>query len=208
MGINKEKTVAFVGLDTSEILSGRNDANLLNVLLTETYLLTASLYQQGFRTFISGMSDGFEKIAAEAVQSFQREKEDVELIAVQPGSELRSIDCLLANCSQLVCCFGNNDNDTIRIFERAKTENVPLINLYTLLTDYLADNSPAKQALQPYNNIDGFRYCKEGILLCYLYGEKPIITPFENIASVEKQEDKIYVTLINGLEVDAYILTE
>lgn len=75
-------------------------------------------------------------------------------------------------------------------------------------TDYFANNSPAKQAFQPYNNIDGFRYCKEGILLCYLYGEKPIITPFENIASVEKQEDKIYVTLTNGLEVDAYILTE
>lgn len=208
MEIKKEKTAVFVGSTTNEILSGRNDTNLLNVLMTETYLLVASLYRQGFRTFLCGESDGFEKIAAEAVRSFQREKEDVELIPVQPGSEIQKIDYLLANSSQLVCYFGNNDNGTMRIYERAKTENLPAINLFTLLADYLADNTPAKQALQPYNNIDGFRYCKEGILLCYLYGEKPIITSFENIASVEKQEDKIYVTLTNGLEVDAYILTE
>lgn len=204
MEIKKEKTAAFVGSTTNEILSGRNDTNLLNVLMTETYLLVASLYQQGFRTFLCGESDGFEKIAAEAVRSFQREKEDVELITVQP----QKTDFLLADSSQLVCYFGNNDNDTMRIYGRAKTESIPAINLFTLLTDYFANNSPAKQAFQPYNNIDGFRYCKEGILLCYLYGEKPIITPFENIASVEKQEDKIYVTLTNGLEVDAYILTE
>lgn len=204
MEIKKEKTAAFVGSTTNEILSGRNDTNLLNVLMTETYLLVASLYQQGFRTFLCGESDGFEKIAAEAVRSFQREKEDVELITVQ----LQKIGLLLADCSQLVCYFGNNDDDTMRIYERAKTENLPAINIFTLLADYLADNSPAKQALQPYNNIDGFRYCKEGILLCYLYGEKPIITPFENIEKVEQREDKIYVTLTNGLEVDAYILTE
>lgn len=204
MEIKKEKTAAFVGSTTNEILSGRNDTNLLNVLMTETYLLVASLYQQGFRTFLCGESDGFEKIAAEAVRSFQREKEDVELITVQ----LQKIGLLLADSSQLVCYFGNNDDDTMRIYERAKTENLPAINIFTLLADYIADNSPAKQALQPYNNIDGFRYCKEGILLCYLYGEKPIITPFENIEKVEQREDKIYVTLTNGLEVDAYILTE
>lgn len=208
MEIKKEKTAAFVGSTTNEILSGRNDTNLLNVLMTETYLLVASLYGQGFRTFLCGESDGFEKIAAEAVRSFQREKENVEMITVQPSSESQKIDYLLANSSQLVCYFSSNDNDTMRIYERAKTESIPAINLFTLLTDYFANNSPAKQAFQQYNNIDGFRYCKEGILLCYLYGEKPIITPFENIASVEKQEDKIYVTLTNGLEVDAYILTE
>jgi len=204
MEIKKEKTAAFVGSTTNEILSGRNDTNLLNVMMTETYLLVASLYRQGFRTFLCGESDGFEKIAAEAVRSFQREKEDVELITVQP----QKIGLLLADCSQLVCYFGNNDNDTMRIYERAKTGSIPAINLFTLLTDYFANNSPAKQAFQPYNNIDGFRYCKEGILLCYLYGEKPIITSFENIEKVEQHEDKIYVTLTNGLEVDAYILTE
>lgn len=201
MEMNKEKTIAFVGSHAAAILSGKNDTNLLNVLLTETYLLVASLYQQGYRTFLCGMSDGFEKIAAEAVSSFQREKEDVRLITDQSNSDL-------ANSSQLVCYCDNQDSATIRIYELAKAEGMPTTNLYTLLADYFANNSPAKQALQPYDNIDGFSYCKEGILLCYLYGEEPIIVPFENIEQVEKRGDKIYVTLTNQLEVDAYILSE
>lgn len=208
MEIIKEKTVAIAGCHTAEILSGKNDTNLLNVVFTETYLQVASLYQQGFRTFLSGMSDGFEKIAAEAVLSFQREKEDIELITVQPDFEMVWDEYLLANSCQLICYCDNHDNDTMRIYERAKIEGMPTINLYTLLTDYFTNSSPAKQALQPYNNIDGFSYCKEGILLCYLYGEKPVITPFENIEKVEQRGDKIYVTLTNKLEVDAYLLTE
>lgn len=35
-----------------------------------------------------------------------------------------------------------------------------------------------------------------------------IIAPFENIERVEQWEDKIYVTLTNELEIDAYILSE
>lgn len=201
MTINKEKTVAFIGSRTAEILSGKNDNNLLNVILTETYLLVASLYQQGYRTFLCGKSDGYEKIATEAVLSFQRDKEDIELITDESALDL-------TNSSQLVCYCDNQDSDTIQIYERAKTEGMPTINLHTLLTDYFANNSPAKQVLQPYNHIDGFRYCKEGILLCYLYGDKPIIASFENIERVEQREDKIYVTLTNDLEVDAYILSE
>lgn len=208
MEMNKEKAIAFVGSNAASILSGKNDTNLLNVLFTETYLLVASLYQQGFRIFLSGMSDGFDTIAAEAVLEFQKEKPDIELVAVQPDSQTVQYEYLSANCSRLVCYCDNQDNDATRVYERAKKEGMPATNLYTLLTDYFANNSPAKQALQPYDNIDGFRYCKEGILLCYIYGEKPVITPFENIERVEQRHDKLYVTLTNELEVDAYILTE
>ena len=139
MTINKEKTVAFIGSRTAEILSGKNDNNLLNVILTETYLLVASLYQQGYRTFLCGKSDGYEKIATEAVLSFQRDKEDIELITDESALDL-------TNSSQLVCYCDNQDSDTIQIYERAKTEGMPTINLHTLLTDYFANNSPAKQA--------------------------------------------------------------
>lgn len=208
MEIIKEETVAIAGSHTAEILSGRNDTNLLNVLFTETYLLIASLYQQGFRTFLCGMSDGFETIAAEAVLRFQKEKTDIELVTVQPDSEIERDEYLLANSSLLICYCNDHDNDTMRIFERAKKGGIHTTNLYTLLTDYFTNDSFAKQALQPYNNIDGFSYCKEGILLCYLYGEKPIIAPFENIEQVEQRGNKLYVTLTNKLEVDAYILTE
>lgn len=205
MKMNKETTVAFVGSNTAEILSAKNDTNLLNVLSTETYLLVASLYQQGFRTFLCGMSDGFEMIASEAVLQFKNEKEDIQLVTVQPDSDMKQKDYLLAHSSQIVC-YDNGGNDPF--YHRAKTEGISVINLFASLTDYFANNSPAKQALQPFDNIDGFRYCKEGILLCYLYGEKPVIAPFENIEYVEQRNGKLYVTLTNQLEVDADILAE
>lgn len=208
MEIIKEKTVAIAGSHTAEILSGKNDTNLLNVLFTETYLLVASLYQQGFRIFLSGMSDGFEAIAADAVRRFQKEKEDVELVTIKTDSEMQRDDYLLANSSRLICYCDHHDKDAMRFFERAKKNGMPTTNLHTLLTDYFVNDSPAKQALQPYNNIDGFSYCKEGLLLCYLYGENPIIVPFENIEQVEQRDDKLYVTFTNKLEVDAYILSE
>lgn len=200
MEITKEKTVAFAGCPITEILSGKNDTNLLNVISTELYLLVASFYKQGFRTFLSDMSDGFSTMAAEAVQQFKYEKDDIQLVKVESGS-----DNLLADCSQVIC-YDSHHEDTF--CHRVEKEGISVINLFTLLSDYFANNSPAKQALQPFTNIDGFRYCKEGILLCSLYGEKPIITPFENIVKVEQRDDKLYVTLTNELEVDAYILTE
>lgn len=200
MEITKEKTVAFAGCSTTEILSGKNDTNLLNVISTELYLLVASFYKQGYRVFLSDMSDGFATLAAEAVQQFKYEKDDIQLVKVESGS-----DNLLADCSQVVCYDSHHEE---AFCHRAEKEGISVINLFDTLSDYLANNSPAKQSLQLFTDIDGFRYCKEGILLCYLYGEKPIITPFENIVKVEQRDDKLYVTLANELEVDAYILTE
>lgn len=198
--MTKEKTVAFVGCSTTEILSNKNDANLLNVISTELYLLVTSFYKQGYRIFLSDMSDGFSTMAAKAVRIFQKEKEDIQLVKID-----FCLDNLLANCSQMVCYDSRHEE---AFCHRAGKESVLVINLYVVLSDYFANNSPAKQALQPFTNIDGFRYCKEGILLCSLYGEKPIITPFNSILKVEQRNDKLYVALANKLEVDAYILTE
>lgn len=205
MEISKEKTVAFTSCSIAEMLLGRYDRNLLNVISTELYLLVASFYKQGYRMFLSDMSDGFATLAAEAVQQFKYEKGDIQLVTVQSAPEMNLNDYLLANCSQMVC-YDEGRNDIF--YHRAQKEGVPVINVSALLSDYFANGSPAKQALQPFDNIDGFRYCKEGILLCCLYGEKPIITPFENIRHVERRKDRLYVTLTNGLEPDADILTE
>lgn len=205
MEIIKEKTVAFTNCSIAEMLSGKEDRNLMNVISTELYLLVASLYKQGFRMFLSDMSDGFVTLAAEAVQQFKYEKGDIQLVRVQSVPNVNLNDYLLASCLQMVC-YNDGRNDVF--YHRVQKESVPVINVFALLSDYFANDSPAKQALQPFDNIDGFRYCKEGILLCYLYGEKPIIAPFENIGHVERRDDRLYVALTNGLEVDADILTE
>lgn len=205
MEIIKEKTAAFTSCSIAEMLSVRYDRNLLNVISTELYLLVASFYKQGYRMFLSDMSDGFATLAAEAVQQFKYEKEDILLVTVQSAPDVNLNDYLLANCSQMVC-YDDGRNDIF--YHHAEKEGVLVINISALLSDYFVNDSPAKQALQPFDNIDGFRYCKEGILLCHLYGEKPIITPFENIGHVERRGDRLYVTLANGLEADADILSE
>lgn len=200
MEIIHEKTVALVGNHTAEIQSGRNDANLLNVLFTETYLAIASHYKQGFRTFLSGMSEGFETIAAEAVLQFKKERKDIQLVVVQN-------DNLLSSSSQLLCYYTDGDKDIQSIYSRAEKQGIPTVNLYDSLTGYFDNDCLVKQLLQPFNHIDGFSYCKEGVMLSYLYGEEPIIVGFEQIEYVESNGKKLYLTLTNGLTVEASLFS-
>lgn len=237
MEIIKEKTVAIAGCHTMEILSGKKDNNLINVISTETYLAVVSLYSQGFRTFLSGISEGFERIAAEAVLKFKEEREDIRLVLVLPHhdkeeqpdaadrnrynrltekadscvylpeeSNVSMVDYLLANGSRLLCYY-DASNDIIAL-NRAEKDGMPIINIRSLLSGYFSNNNLAKQILQSFNRIDGFSYCKEGIMLYHLYGEEPVIVGFERIERVEENGGKLCVTLTNGLVVDASVLAE
>lgn len=238
MEIIKEKTVAVVGCHTAEILSDSNDNNLINVISTETYLAVVSLYSQGFRTFLSGISEGFERIATEAVLKFKDEREDIRLVVVLPHhgkeehpdtadrnrynrliekadscvclpeeSNVSMVDYLITNSSRLLCYYDATPHDAIAL-NRAEKDGMPVINIRSLLSGYFANESPAKQMLQPFNRIDGFSYCKEGIMLYHLYGEEPVIVEFERIERVEENGGKLCVTLTNGLVVDASVLAE
>lgn len=237
MEIIKEKTAAIAGIHTTEILSGRKDNNLINVISTETYLAVVSLYSQGFRTFLSGISQGFERIAAEAVLKFKEEREDIQLVVVLPHhdkeeqpdtadrnhynrliekagscvylpeeSDMDMADYLLANSSRLLCYY-DTSHDIISL-NRAEKEGMPIANIFALLSGYFVNENPAKQMLQPFNHIDGFSYCKEGIMLHHLYGEEPIIIEFERIERVEENGGKLCITFTNGLVVDASVLAE
>ena len=237
MEIIKEKTVAVAGYHTTEILSGRNDNNLINVISTEAYLAVVSLYSQGLRTFLSGISEEFERIAAEAVLKFKEEREDIRLVVVLPHhgreeqpdtadrnrynrliekadscvylaeeSNMSMVDYLLANSSRLLCYY-DTPHDAIVLY-RAEKDGMPTINIYSLLSGYFVNENPAKQMLQPFNHIDGFSYCKEGIMLHHLYGEEPVIIEFERIERVEENGGKLCITFTNGLVVDASVLAE
>lgn len=91
MEIAKEKTVAFTGHRKEKIIRENGDCNLLNVIATETYERVLSLCQKGYDTFLSGMSEGFDLIAAEAVLKAQKDFPSIRLIAVVPfkGQEQR-----------------------------------------------------------------------------------------------------------------------
>ncbi|MBQ2727722.1 MAG: DUF1273 family protein [Alistipes sp.] len=69
-------TVAFTG---HRFYCGEADLALRQLL--------RSLYEEGARTFLSGMAVGFDMAAAEAVIELRREHPDVELVAVLPFAE-------------------------------------------------------------------------------------------------------------------------
>lgn len=87
MKIAKEKTVAFTGHRKEKIIRENGDCNLLNVIATETYHEILSLCQKGYDTFLSGMSEGFDLIAAEAVLEAKKVFPNIRLIAVIPFKE-------------------------------------------------------------------------------------------------------------------------
>lgn len=91
MEIAKEKTVAFTGHRTNKIVQENGDCNLPNVIATETYQKVLSLCQKGYDAFLTGMSEGFDLIAAEAVLKAQKVFPNIRLIAVIPfqGQEQR-----------------------------------------------------------------------------------------------------------------------
>lgn len=85
MKLQKDKTVAFTtGYRTEKLFCNVEDKNLLNVIYTELYRLVSKLYQQGYTHFYSGMSEGIDMLAANAVLDFKEEHPDVRFVAVIP----------------------------------------------------------------------------------------------------------------------------
>lgn len=81
----KEKKVAFItGYSAEKIFCNNEDKNLLHVAYTELYRLLLELYKQGYTHYYSGMSEGVDMLAANAVLDFKDEHPDVRLVAVVP----------------------------------------------------------------------------------------------------------------------------
>ena len=61
-----------------------------------------NLYEEGFREFYSGMAEGFDMIAAEAVLQLKEQYEDMTLVGCYPLSRASSQNGLTRKTS----CFG------------------------------------------------------------------------------------------------------
>lgn len=90
----KEKGVAFTGYRLAKILRSGTPPELLNEIAKRTYEAIKSLADDGYTHFYSGMSDGYDLIAAEQVLRLKATNPEVQLIAVIPfkGQELRYSD--------------------------------------------------------------------------------------------------------------------
>ncbi len=83
----KERGVAFTGYRLSKIMRGGVPLELLNEIAEQTYEAIKSLTADGYTHFYSGMSDGYDLIAAEQVLRLKATKPSVQLIAVIPFKE-------------------------------------------------------------------------------------------------------------------------
>lgn len=90
MKIIKEKTVAFTGYRAEKLRPSNSDPEFLKSLAAELEITVLGLYEKGYDTFLSGMCDGFDMLAAEVVLRLRRHFPRMNLIPVIPfqGQEL------------------------------------------------------------------------------------------------------------------------
>lgn len=90
MNIIISKTVAFTGYRADKLRKSNSDPKFLESLAGELETTILGLYQNGYDTFLSGMCDGFDLLAAEAVLRLQWHFPQMRLIPVIPfqGQEL------------------------------------------------------------------------------------------------------------------------
>ncbi len=84
MKIDRQHSVAFSGYRASKMARTLDGADALRVLDERIYDAIMSLAEQGYTIFLTGMSDGFDLLAASAVLRLKEFKPEIELVAVVP----------------------------------------------------------------------------------------------------------------------------
>lgn len=133
MNIDRLKTVAFTGYRTEKIIRSAPSLNIEKLIFEKTLEVIKTLYEQGYNTFLCGMAQGFDMLAAEATLRAKEDCPDIKLIAVIPfmGQELG---------------YGNTDKERYnRIFENSSSvemvSNCYSEYVYFKRNDYLLKNS-------------------------------------------------------------------
>lgn len=128
-------SVSFTGYRTYKILLAYNTPDSISKIEKETYNAIELLYKKGYKRFLSGMAEGFDMIAAEAVLKLKKEYKDVELVAVIPfaGQELKLNTIDVFRYNNIV----KESSEVIYISKNRRTK------AYFDRNDYLIDNCSA-----------------------------------------------------------------
>lgn len=84
MKFAKERSVSFTGYRTQKIERSSQDPCVMEKTKEELFKTVKALHAEGYTSFLSGMAEGFDLAAAQAVLQLRDECPDVELIAVIP----------------------------------------------------------------------------------------------------------------------------
>lgn len=84
-GTGRKKVAAFTGHRKQRLMQENKDyRNLSGQIRGKVITMIKNLYEEGFREFYSGMAEGFDMIAAEAVLQLKEQYEDMTLAAAIP----------------------------------------------------------------------------------------------------------------------------
>lgn len=90
MNIERECSVAFTGYRTAKISSDQQRIHeIVGDIRRRLSLEISALVQRGYTTFLSGMAEGFDMLAAEEVIRLQLHNPTIKLIAVIPFAQQR-----------------------------------------------------------------------------------------------------------------------
>lgn len=165
---NKEKTVSFTGYRLSQLYKTKDDPELLQSISYKLDEIIEELFSNGYTLFLSGMTEGFGLMAAEAVLKFRDSDHDVELWCVTPyiGQEA-----------------GYSATDKKRYTEIYKRADVRVATSYEYHrhayndhTDYLVEN-----ASQIVCYFDGQSGTVKHTVTQAIKAERPIINIFKRI---------------------------
>ena len=85
METRNNQTVAFTGHRKERILQGvGNDPRILAQIREAVAVMVTELYGQGYKEYYTGMANGFDMAAAEAVLQVREEYGDIMLVAAVP----------------------------------------------------------------------------------------------------------------------------
>lgn len=104
METRNNQTVAFTGHRKERILQGvGNDPRILAQIRETVAGMVTELYGQGYKEYYTGMANGFDMAAAEAVLQVKEEYGDIMLVAAVPfGNSLyglmRKTSCCIPVC--------------------------------------------------------------------------------------------------------------
>ena len=158
--MDRQKAVAFSGYRPEKLYAGR-DENSTDIITLKEDLHDAVMEaaSHGFNTFIVGMAEGFDMLAAEAVIAVKKEVRDIRLVAVEPFDDSRKRsgryqeiiasandvvtlpdeyshgtyyvrnEYMVDNSSLLICYYDGRYGGTEYTVDYAKKKGVQVINL-------------------------------------------------------------------------------
>lgn len=113
--MNRESTCCFTGPRPPRLpMNGNEYSAEIAALKTNLRKAVLEAYDDGFRFFMSGMAEGFDIFAAEAVLDLKEDYEDAVLVAVLPYSgapqyhseKIRERIEDILSCADFICSMG------------------------------------------------------------------------------------------------------